>query len=117
MTKATKITCTRCNGSGNFSFNLTRGTVCFGCNGAGFMMVDAVKHTKAQAAKAARQAKADATMARRQELARQFSAEIDALYGPFADNEKGAYDRMCAAKRNTGKTIGEMVSEALAKEM
>jgi hypothetical protein len=55
-------------------------------------------------------------MARRQELARQFSAEIDALYGPFADNEKGAYDRMCAAKRNTGKTIGEMVSAALAKE-
>jgi Ni,Fe-hydrogenase I small subunit len=109
-----KITCTRCGGSGSYSFNLARGTVCFGCEGAGFVMVNAQKHAKAQVAKAARKAEAAATMARRAELAAKISAEMDALYGPFPANEKGAYDRMVAVKRATGMTIGDMVNEALA---
>lgn len=33
--KIINVTCTRCNGSGHFSFNLVRGTVCFGCDGVG----------------------------------------------------------------------------------
>jgi len=28
--------CTRCNGRGNYSFNLVTGTRCFGCNGSGY---------------------------------------------------------------------------------
>ncbi len=28
-------TCTRCNGTGRFSFNLMHGTKCYGCNGSG----------------------------------------------------------------------------------
>ena len=28
-------TCTRCNGTGRFSFNLMHGTKCYGCNGTG----------------------------------------------------------------------------------
>lgn len=114
MNIETKITCTRCGGSGSFSFNLTRGTVCFGCNGAGFRMVDAAKHAKAQIAKAVRDAKQAATMARRVELAAKLHAEMNALYGPFPSTEKGAYDLMCAVQRATGKTIGEMVQAKLS---
>lgn len=28
-------TCTRCNGTGSYSFNLMHGTKCYGCNGTG----------------------------------------------------------------------------------
>ncbi len=28
-------TCTRCNGTGSYSFNLMHGTKCYGCNGSG----------------------------------------------------------------------------------
>jgi 1,2-phenylacetyl-CoA epoxidase PaaB subunit len=28
-------TCTRCNGTGRYSFNLQHGTMCFGCKGTG----------------------------------------------------------------------------------
>lgn len=113
MTKATKITCTRCGGSGSYSFNLARGTVCFGCEGVGFKMVDAEKHSKAQAARAIRDAKQSATMDLRIELANKLSAEMNALYGPFPATEKGSYDLMIAVKRATGKTIGDMVNAAL----
>lgn len=30
-----QYTCTRCNGTGRFSFNLQHGTKCYGCNGTG----------------------------------------------------------------------------------
>jgi hypothetical protein len=31
----TTYTCTRCNGTGRFSFNLIHGTKCYGCQGTG----------------------------------------------------------------------------------
>jgi hypothetical protein len=50
-----KVTCTRCDGSGKFSFNLQKGDVCFGCNGIGYKIVDKKKNDasvkKAKAAK------------------------------------------------------------------
>ena len=46
-----RITCSRCLGSGNFSFNLTRGTVCFQCNGDKTVLVDSVKEAKRLEAK------------------------------------------------------------------
>ena len=30
------ITCTRCNGSGKFSFNAVHGDMCYGCKGTGY---------------------------------------------------------------------------------
>lgn len=114
MTKAVKITCTRCGGSGNYSFNLIRGTVCFGCNGAGSIMVDPVKHARAQAAKKARDAKSEAQMERRMEIVKRIQAEMNEKYGPFPMTEKGAYDLMVAVQRaNGGKTIGDMVQAEL----
>lgn len=32
------VTCSRCHGTGNFSFNLEDGTTCFKCNGSGHMV-------------------------------------------------------------------------------
>lgn len=109
----TKITCTRCGGSGSFSFNLSRGTVCFGCEGSGFKLVDAAKHAKAQTEKAIRGAKQAATMTLRAEIAARIRSEMNAQFGPFPETEKGAYDLMAAVQRATGKTIGDMVNAEL----
>ncbi len=38
-----KEPCGRCGGSGTFSFNLIHGTMCYGCNGKGYV----IKSTKA----------------------------------------------------------------------
>ena len=35
MQKTTTYTCSRCNGTGKYSFNLMHGTKCYGCNGTG----------------------------------------------------------------------------------
>lgn len=32
------LTCTRCGGSGKYSFNMMDGTRCYGCNGSGYML-------------------------------------------------------------------------------
>lgn len=40
--------CPRCNGSGHFSFNQIHGTMCYGCNGAGFVPKAQAKKMKAQ---------------------------------------------------------------------
>jgi Ni,Fe-hydrogenase I small subunit len=114
MTNTIKATCPRCGGSGSYSFNLTRGTVCFGCEGAGFVMVNAAKQAKADAARAIRNAKQAAQATLRAELAASIGAEMNALYGPFPDTERGTYDLMTACQRATGKTVGDMVNAALA---
>jgi hypothetical protein len=49
--KIIAVTCTRCSGSGHFSFNLTRGTVCFGCNGSGLTQTTEDKIATAKLAK------------------------------------------------------------------
>lgn len=55
MSVLTKVTCSRCNGSGSYSFNYRRGTVCFGCEGAGTVMADENKLLKQKLAREARQ--------------------------------------------------------------
>ena len=51
MSKVVIVTCSRCGGSGHSSFNLTRGTVCFGCNGSGSVLTTDAKITIAKKAK------------------------------------------------------------------
>lgn len=113
MAKMIEVTCTRCNGSGKFSFNLRRGTVCFGCEGAGKIAVDAAKHEKANAAKAKRVAQQRADMSRRVEMAGHVHAELDAEFGPFSDDARGAYDAMAACQRAYGMSPGEIVTARL----
>jgi DnaJ-class molecular chaperone len=114
MANQIKVTCTRCGGSGSYSFNLSRGTVCFGCNGAGSKVVDSAKHAKAQAKRAADKAKTEAQRDMRARIAAELHAEMNAKFGPFPDDMKGSYDLMCAVRQATGMTIGDMVNQRLA---
>lgn len=109
-----KVTCSRCNGSGHFSFNLVRGTVCFGCEGAGSKIVDAKKHARAETAKAKRDAELKANRALRAELADIVFNEMNAEFGPFPDTPKGHLDMVNACQRAYGKTPGDFVNERIA---
>ena len=114
MSKLIKVTCSRCNGSGKFSFNLVRGTVCFLCEGVGFKMVDAAKEARRIAAKAKRDTINAATYEIRMKFAKEVRLELDAEFGPFADTELGAYERMRACQvAYGGKTPGALVSERM----
>lgn len=108
-----KITCSRCGGSGSFSFNLIHGTMCYGCMGAGVLIVDAKAHAKKVAAQAKRDADRAATKARREELAGIVARELDAQFGPFTDDARGAEARVQACQRAFGKTPGDIVRERL----
>lgn len=111
--KTLKITCTRCGGSGSFSFNLRHGTMCYGCNGAGDVIVDAKAHAKKLAAQAKREADRAATKARREVLACIVWQELDEQLGPFTNDARGSEALVQACQRAFGKTPGEIVSERL----
>lgn len=110
-----QVTCTRCNGSGSFSFNLRDGTKCYGCNGAGRMVVDAKAHAKKLATAAKRKQLAESQRQAREAMAAAVSSELDAELGPFADDARGAYDRVMACQRTHGKTPGQIVQERLCR--
>lgn len=109
-----QVTCTRCNGSGAFSFNLRDGTKCYGCNGAGNLMVDAQAYAKKLSAAAKRKELVAAQRQARETIAAAVTAELDAKFGPFSNDARGAYDRVTACQRAYGKTPGDIVNERLA---
>lgn len=80
MVTLEKAPCGRCGGSGRYSFNHRDGTRCYGCNGAGFVMVDPVKEARNKAAREKRQAKAALEREARIAAANKFSEEIEAKY-------------------------------------
>lgn len=77
----TKVTYRRCNGSGKFSFHLLRGTVCFGCEGTGFQMVDLKKEqarkTAAEKHQAALQEKREITIAATNAVLKEMNSVFD----------------------------------------
>lgn len=81
MKTLTQVTCRRCNGSGNYSFNLLRGTVCFGCEGSGFQMVDAKKEEAKKVAAAKRQATQEASREKVIAATKVVKAELNAIFG------------------------------------
>lgn len=106
MKQLTKQTCSRCGGSGKFSFNLVKGTVCFGCNGTGYQMVDATK----EAAKKARAAKRNAVEQARREVMisalNSLVSEMNPLYGPFdVSTQLGMQQLDYAVSAALGKSI------------
>lgn len=110
-----KQRCARCGGSGAFSFNLIHGTKCYGCNGAGFVVVDAAKAARSEKAKAKRAAVTAAGRALRESLAATVRAELDAAFGPFEDSERGAYERVMRCQVEYGKTPGAIVQERMQR--
>lgn len=109
-----KITCTRCNGSGKFSFNLMHGTMCYGCRGAGAIQVERKAHARKVAAKAKRDAERSASSARREALAAAVAVEMNERFGPFTNDARGAEAMVHACQRALGKTPGEIVRERMA---
>ena len=95
----TKVTCTRCDGSGKFSFNLSRGTVCFLCNGSKVILVDLVKQAKAKQAKAIKDAAKAADQKAREDAGNvRFAAQVakyseDARIGPVTRAKCIAHDQ------------------------
>lgn len=75
-----KCTCTRCNGSGKYSFHLTRGTVCFQCGGSGWQMVDLKKRAAKLAAAAIRDQEKQVHHAAMREAYYALVAEMNALF-------------------------------------
>lgn len=101
----TKTTCGRCGGSGNYSFNLRDGTVCYGCMGSGFQFVDlaAVARKEAAAAKrfAAAMDRRNAYIAAMTAVKNKFNAE----FGFNIETQLGVDQLNAAVYRKTGKNL------------
>lgn len=112
----TKQTCGRCGGSGKFSFHLVKGTVCFGCNGSGFQMVDAIKAAARKAKQAERAVQQQAARAKVSAMSDLVIAEMNAVYGPFdVQTELGIDQLNKAVAAVTGKSLWIHRDERLAK--
>lgn len=96
-----RVPCSRCDGSGHFSFNLVNGTVCFKCAGAKYLLVDEKKHLKAVALRAVR-----ASTAQANSIARQAAA---------AERYEAWQTKYCADAR-LGPAIRERMAEHPAVE-
>jgi DnaJ-class molecular chaperone len=104
-TMKTKTTCGRCGGSGSYSFNLRDGTVCYGCNGSGFQMVDLAAVAKKKTAEAKRQAAAN--VGREAYIAAMASvrSEFNAAFGFDLTTLLGLDKLNTAVYRATGKDL------------
>jgi len=101
----TKQTCGRCGGSGNYSFNLRDGTVCYGCNGSGFQMVDLAAVAKKQAAAAKRQSSANAEREAYIAAMAAVRNEFNASFGFDLTTVLGLDKLNTAVYRETGKDL------------
>lgn len=70
----TKVPCRRCGGSGKFSYNLQHGTMCYGCRGTGYQMVDLAAEKKRQQ-----------TAAMKRERMEQYHQEVRAVTDAYAN--------------------------------
>lgn len=101
----TKQTCTRCGGSGNYSFNMIDGTCCYGCSGSGFQMIDLAAVAKKQAAAAARAAANEASRQARMAIAQRVNHELNKPFGFDLTTELGWHKLNKAVFTKTGKDL------------
>jgi hypothetical protein len=80
-----RVQCPRCDGTGYFSFNLVKGTVCFKCEGARYLLVDEKKYMKAEAKRAAR---ASATLAESKVLQAAAAKRYEAWQKMYRDDAR-----------------------------
>lgn len=69
----TKVPCRRCGGSGKFSYNVIHGTMCYGCRGTGYQMIDVAAEKKRQQ-----------TAERKREIRQQYHDEVSAVTKAYA---------------------------------
>ena len=70
----TKVPCRRCGGSGHFSYNLIHGTMCYGCHGTGYQMIDLAAEKKRQQ-----------TAERNREIRQQYHDEVRMVTNAYAE--------------------------------
>lgn len=116
MAALTKKVCPRCNGAGNYSFNLVRGTVCFKCNGSKYVLVSADKEKKSANLRAAKAAKQEAMRDLNSQVYRKVCEEMNAKYGQFdIDTPLGIDQLNLATGKATGKALRIIRDERVAK--
>jgi hypothetical protein len=115
MNTLSKVTCARCSGTGKFSFHSTKGTVCFGCNGSKFQMIDmkkeAAKKNAAEKRKAEKVAKAEIVRAATYAVMAEMNVEFDNKFD--IETCKGMHDLDMAVAEKYGKSIYAIRDERL----
>ena len=101
----TKQTCTRCGGSGNYSFNMMDGTRCYGCSGSGFQMIDLAAVAKKQAAAAVKAAGNEECRQARMATAERVKNELNKAFGFDLTTELGWHKLNKAVFTTTGKDL------------
>lgn len=101
----TKQTCTRCGGSGNYSFNMMDGTRCYGCSGSGFQMIDLAAVAKKQAVAAVKAAANEASRQARMATAERVKNELNKAFGFDLTTELGWHKLNKAVFMTTGKDL------------
>lgn len=105
-TNLTKAKCSRCGGSGHYSFNLLHGTVCFKCSGSGFVMVNLKNEARNKRAKEQRDSRARERMATMRAAYQEVVQQMNAIYKiENIDTELGMHMLDRAVQQATGKTI------------
>lgn len=113
-TTLSKIACPRCGGSGHFSFNLVRGTVCFKCDGAGFVMGNLKTIARNQAAKEKRQADQRAYHEKMSSVYCDIIREMNQIHNvPDVDSPLGRQTIDYAVIAATGKSIAQHRDERI----
>lgn len=82
------VTCTRCGGSGHYSFNLTNGSVCFGCSGSGKKLAPLTEAVVAEALVRIANGELDAYFARAK-AAKMIESKIQAFNRAYLACETG----------------------------
>jgi hypothetical protein len=115
MENLTKATCSRCGGSGRYSFNLTRGTVCFKCNGAGFVMVNLKNEARNTRAKELRDSLARERMAMMSAAYHEVVKQMNAIHHiENVDTALGIQTLDYAVIKATGRSIAQHRDELIS---
>lgn len=111
MANLTKTTCSRCGGSGHYSFNLIHGTVCFRCGGVGFVMVNLKNEERNKRAKQIRESERVARCEMMRRLSQEVISEWNANYNFDTNTELGIDQLNRKVWEATGRTIWEIRDE------
>lgn len=111
----TKQTCSRCGGSGKYSFNMLDGDVCYGCRGRGFQMVDVAALARKQAAAMQREVAASRAAEQYKQAMAATKSELNLRFGPFDLTTEIGLDRLNhACFKGTGKDLVQHCQERMA---
>jgi len=112
-----KQTCPRCGGSGKYSFNLMHGSMCYGCKGTGYVMVDKAAQAKNKLAKEKRQEQQKAIQAKTKAAYDSIADEMNKIHGPFdLTTELGHHQLNQAVYKQHGKDIYRLRDERMKNQ-